>query len=392
MTSRTATIRLCLLAVLLLSALGFYYLRPASNILQIRNAYVSGRIIDLTATRTGKIEAVLFARGDRIQTGQLLFRYDDTQDLLDVERRESQLISAIRQSLGRCLSMAQADKNQQWQHLQSNFSSTKLKRYQSLEVNKSLSQDLLDEIAIKAQLDLLAEEMSSLVLLHQQYLVNQNSIDDASVLAAMADLKYALYQLSLAEVRAPYDAYVYALPAFPGMSTDPDKSLTLIVPDESLMVEANILETKLRHIAAGQAVTLYSDLYDTEAAFSGRIHSIVPAAASAFSVIPRNNVDSNWIKVNQRVPVLIKVSERLRKNLPIGTSVRVVVALTDSAEITTAANPTSTPTLSPSTTDGWEQEYQTMVSTIIDQENARLQQIPQRSGCTVAERSIVHQG
>ena len=39
--------------------------------------------------------------------------------------------------------------------------------------------------------------------------------------------------------------------------------------------------------------------------FKGRVESISPASAAAFSMLPPENTTENWVKVTQRIPVRI---------------------------------------------------------------------------------------
>jgi membrane fusion protein (multidrug efflux system) len=68
----------------------------------------------------------------------------------------------------------------------------------------------------------------------------------------------------------------------------------------------------------------------------GHIHSIVPSTAASFSPIPRNNMDSNWIKVSQRIPVLVEIDEKDKSLLPIGSSSKLHVYLDEYIDTTTA--------------------------------------------------------
>ena len=44
--------------------------------------------------------------------------------------------------------------------------------------------------------------------------------------------------------------------------------------------------------------------------FKGRVESISPASAAAFSMLPPENKTGNWVKVTQRIPVRIALPPR----------------------------------------------------------------------------------
>jgi membrane fusion protein, multidrug efflux system len=71
-------------------------------------------------------------------------------------------------------------------------------------------------------------------------------------------------------------------------------------------VEANFKETQLRHMRAGQNVTLYVDAYPDQA-FTGTVESLSPGTGSVFSLLPPENATGNFVKVVQRLPVKIRL-------------------------------------------------------------------------------------
>ena len=58
----------------------------------------------------------------------------------------------------------------------------------------------------------------------------------------------------------------------------------------------------------GQKVTIKVDAYpDTK--FEGTITSFAPATGSRFSLLPPDNATGNFVKITQRVPVRIMITE-----------------------------------------------------------------------------------
>jgi hypothetical protein len=106
------------------------------------------------------------------------------------------------------------------------------------------------------------------------------------------------------------------------------------------------------------------------------VHAIVPSTAASLSGVPRRNTDSNWIKVSQRVPVLISFDEADRdrvRRLPTDSSV--TVRLKEERVYGAAAAPsagappvhTRPPGLSPTILgQAGEREAERIVGTVID--------------------------
>jgi membrane fusion protein (multidrug efflux system) len=83
----------------------------------------------------------------------------------------------------------------------------------------------------------------------------------------------------------------------------------------------------LLNLRAGQAATLYADVYGSAVAFHGRVAGFGAGTGSAFALLPPQNATGNWIKVVQRVPVRIALdpSELAQHPLQIGLSMEVEV-------------------------------------------------------------------
>ena len=61
----------------------------------------------------------------------------------------------------------------------------------------------------------------------------------------------------------------------------------------------------MRHVHAGQAVTMTADAYGQDVLYHGVVVGQEAGTGSAFSLMPAQNATGNWIKVVQRVPVRI---------------------------------------------------------------------------------------
>lgn len=73
-------------------------------------------------------------------------------------------------------------------------------------------------------------------------------------------------------------------------------------------MEALLKETKLEGLKPGQSVSVSVDAYP-DRVFNGRIERIGTAATSQFALMPSPNPSGNFTKINQRVPVRIKVDQ-----------------------------------------------------------------------------------
>jgi multidrug resistance efflux pump len=111
---------------------------------------------------------------------------------------------------------------------------------------------------------------------------------------------------STVTVQAPMDGVVLAVPTTPGATVQPGQALVTLVDPTQMWVNANIEETNVNRILAGQPVTVHVDALNADV--PGRVESITPATASSFSMLPSSNASGNFTKVTQLVPVRVDVN------------------------------------------------------------------------------------
>ncbi|HEY0190930.1 MAG TPA: efflux RND transporter periplasmic adaptor subunit, partial [Kofleriaceae bacterium] len=109
----------------------------------------------------------------------------------------------------------------------------------------------------------------------------------------------------------------------PGQLVSPERALMAIVDLNDIWVVANLKETQLSDVRAGQPVDIEIDTFSGEIA--GHVDSIAAGTGARFSLLPPENATGNFIKVTQRVPVKVKVDDRHGKALRPGMSAEVVI-------------------------------------------------------------------
>ena len=82
-----------------------------------------------------------------------------------------------------------------------------------------------------------------------------------------------------------------------------------IVPLEDVWVTANFKETQLHEIRPGQLAEIKVDAYGSTV-FHARVDSISAATGARFSLLPPENASGNFVKVVQRVPVKLVITDK----------------------------------------------------------------------------------
>ncbi|HJS01148.1 MAG TPA: HlyD family secretion protein [Flavobacterium sp.] len=127
-------------------------------------------------------------------------------------------------------------------------------------------------------------------------------------------------------ITAPYDGWVGKKTIQAGQLIKEGQAVVSIVSKEK-WVTANFKETQLQYLEVGQKVIIEADAVDKND-FEGTISSVSPASGARFSLLPPDNATGNFVKIEQRIPVKIKLDGNNPKTdfLRAGMNVKVIAA------------------------------------------------------------------
>lgn len=131
---------------------------------------------------------------------------------------------------------------------------------------------------------------------------------EAAVKRAEAAVDLAALNLSYTVVTAPCNGCLGRRSIEEGQLVNAGQTLTTIIPDTRKWVVANYKETQISSLAVGQEVEVTVDAF-AEKTFKGRITAISSATGSKYSMVPTDNSAGNFVKIQQRVPVRIELTD-----------------------------------------------------------------------------------
>tara|TARA_B100000900_G_scaffold349345_1_gene315471 strand:+ start:191 stop:1417 length:1227 start_codon:yes stop_codon:yes gene_type:complete len=107
------------------------------------------------------------------------------------------------------------------------------------------------------------------------------------------------------------------------------QNLFVVVQQDKVYIEANFKETQISNFRIGQKGKFTPDSYPN-LEFNTEIESLSPTTGSEFAILPTQNASGNWVKVVQRVPIILKINEisnlnDMNSKLKIGMTVSVVI-------------------------------------------------------------------
>jgi len=128
-------------------------------------------------------------------------------------------------------------------------------------------------------------------------------------LEAKAKVDDAQRQLDDSVVRAPFNGIVTNVDSLQvGSYLAASTQAFSLVSSEHVWIAANPKETELTNIRPGQKATVSVDTYPG-VEWKGVVASISPASGASFSLLPAQNTTGNWVKVVQRIPMRIDITD-----------------------------------------------------------------------------------
>lgn len=130
-----------------------------------------------------------------------------------------------------------------------------------------------------------------------------------TVMAALAARDKAAYDLAQTTVKAPADGVISQASSFKvGQYVGSGTPLFSLVETGDTWIDANFKETQLTHMKPGQKAEIVVDTYPGRT-FEATVKAIGAGTGAEFSLLPAQNATGNWVKVTQRIPVRLELTD-----------------------------------------------------------------------------------
>jgi len=130
----------------------------------------------------------------------------------------------------------------------------------------------------------------------------------AKVDAAQSEHDQAKLNLKWCDVVAEIDGVVTRRNVNPGNNVEAGQNLMAVRSLTEIWIDANFKETQLSEMRIGHQADVYVDLYGSRRMFSGRITGFTMGTGSTLALLPAQNATGNFVKVVQRLPVRIELT------------------------------------------------------------------------------------
>jgi len=301
------------------------------------NAQVEAQISPVLPRVAGYVKSIAVNDYDSVQTGQLLVELDDEELQTQLAQMEADYKVAETDIMN-----AKAGLNNAVVSLKGNKGVITLNdvKVQQAEDDYNRNKNLFADQAItKKQLDdsryalqqasqQVNNSQSDLGTAQSRIAVLQSSIQKAEAQLAVkkAVIDQQKLKISYTKIYAPQAGKIGKRNITSGQFVQAGSPLFSIVNDSTYWIVANFKETQIKKFHPGQEADIELDAYPG-LKIKGSIESVSDATGAKFSLLPPDNASGNFVKVTQRVPVKINISNinRYRTFLRAGLSAYIVV-------------------------------------------------------------------
>lgn len=289
------------------------------------NAQVQRQIVPVNSRVQGYIKEIRFKEYEPVKKGDTLVVIDDADMRLRVVQANADYQNALagRSVADRSVGVASANvavseaSISEAKVLMEN-AAVDLERYRKLLDKDAVTRQQYDGAetdykAKKARYEMLARQRlaTSSVVAETRQRIAQN---DAGIELAKALLETAELNLSYTVITAPCDGYASRKEIQIGQLVQPGQTLLDIVDGSEVWITANYKETQLVHIYPGSEVVVKVDAIPDKT-FTGKVVSLSTATGAALSLLPQDNSAGNFVKVRQRIPVRIELTDNADHSL-----------------------------------------------------------------------------
>lgn len=289
------------------------------------NAQVQRQIVPVNSRVQGYIKEIRFKEYEPVNEGDTLVIIDDADMRLRVAQANADYQNALAGRIVADCSVGVASANvavseasiAEARVLMGN-AAVDLERYRKLLEKDAVTRQQYDGaetdyMAKRARYEMLARQRSATtsVVAETRQRIAQN---DAGIELAKALLETAELNLSYTVITAPCDGVASRKEIQIGQLVQPGQTLLDIVDGSEVWITANYKETQLEHIHLGSEVKIKVDAIPGKT-FTGNVVSISTATGAALSLLPQDNSAGNFVKVRQRIPVRIELTDNADLNL-----------------------------------------------------------------------------
>lgn len=283
------------------------------------DAMIEQYITPLNIRVPGYVKEIRFTEHQAVKAGDTLLILDDSEYRIGVKDAEAAymnavgakdvLLATIRSSKA---NVAIQDANIAETEARLRQQEKEYRRYANLLKDESVSEQQYEQV--KADYDAtiargraLLEQKEAARAQYEENVRRQTGLD-ANIREREAALEMARLRLSYTVLVAPFDGVMGRRSLEVGQFVQDGQTISYLVRSNDKWVTANYRETQIAHIYIGQKVRIKVDAFQGRI-FHGTVTAISEATGSKYALVPTDNSAGNFVKVQQRIPVRIRIDD-----------------------------------------------------------------------------------
>lgn len=281
------------------------------------DARVERHISPVNTRVQGFISEIRFEEYQHVNKGDTLVLIDNTEYLYQLAQAQADLARARSGKSADAASLKTTESNVTVVEAGIEEAEANLKnarddydRYKALLAKDAVTRQQFDAVetrykAAQARYDQVRRQRKSTQLVGNE-LTGRLGQSSAGVQLAEAALNLAELRLSYTVITAPCDGRIGCKDIHVGQLVQPGQLLAKVVDDSNVWIISDYRETQLKNIRVGSEVDITADAVPG-VTYKGHVESISSATGAAWLGAPLNNATGNFVKVEQRVPVRIRI-------------------------------------------------------------------------------------
>lgn len=305
------------------------------------DAFIQADVTQVSPRVADHVMAVHVRDNQEVKVGDVLVDLDPADFQVKVDEAQAAVVTAQMQIVeaqstivSAQADLGQAEAAERAAQAEADRASDELKRYESLNPEARIQQQLINYQAAVRTADAnlqAAKQKTSASRARVQSAEAQVKVAQAQLKQSQVSLTQAQLNLSYTKIVSPIVGHVTNRSVNDGDYVQVGQALMALVPPDpevtgpnyrpGVFVIANYKETQLDRMQPGQPVEFTVDAYPGHT-FHGQVDSIQRGSGAAFSLLPPENATGNYVKVVQRVPV--KITFNSTDGLRLGPGMSVV--------------------------------------------------------------------
>lgn len=318
---KKSPIRFIILALVLGTAGYFGYQKISFNITHetTDNAQVETQITPVLPRVSGYVKSVAIKDYDSVKVGDLLVELDDAELQSQLTELEADYNQAEVDILNAKASLNQATVSLSINKGAIDISDVKRKKMEadyirdkSLFAAEAITKKQLEESKFNyetasKQFDNTKNDLTSA---ESKINVLQSAVKKtkAAMSVKNAKIEQTKLKISYTKIYAPQAGKIGKKTISEGQFVQAGTPLFSIVNDSTYWIVANYKESQISKLFQGKDVTIKLDAYP-ELILKGTINSLSDATGAKFALLPPDNSSGNFVKVTQRLPVKINITD-----------------------------------------------------------------------------------